>query len=56
VSRPSGDRFEFQLSPQQLRELYPKGDGDWITHAEEPTLQEFLRMHGHGDIVPLLDK
>lgn len=51
-----GDRFEFQLSPQQLRQLYPAGDCDWITHAEEPTLQEFLRMHGHADIAPFLDK
>jgi hypothetical protein len=50
-----GDRFEFDVSPAQLRALYPDGDCDWITHAEEPTLQEFLRMHGHVDVAAVFD-
>ena len=45
-----GDRFEFDISPAELRALYPDGGCDWITHAEEPTLQEFLRIHGHADV------
>jgi hypothetical protein len=45
-----GDRFEFNISPAQLRALYSYGGCDWITHAGEPTLQEFLRMHGHADV------
>lgn len=51
-----GDRFEFDVSPAQLRALYPDGGCDWLTHVDEPTFQEFLRMHGHADIAPLLDK
>jgi hypothetical protein len=49
-----GDRFEFDLSPVQLRALYPNGDCDWITHADGPTLQEFLRIHGHADVAAVL--
>lgn len=45
-----GDRFEFSISPAQMRALYPDGGCHWITHVEVPTLQEFLRMHGHADV------
>jgi len=50
-----GDRFEFNVSPGQLRALYPDGGCDWITHVEESTLQEFLRMHGYADIAAVFD-
>ena len=50
-----GDRFEFDLSPTQLRALYLDGDCDWITHADGPTLQAFLRLHGHADLAALFD-
>ena len=50
-----GERWEFDLSPEQFRRIYA-GGCDLITHVSRETHAAFLEMSGHSDLVGLLGK